>query len=61
MKRAEVTETQNAIAHNVASLIEDGSVLQTGIGGIPDAVLPCSWTARTSASTANWFQTASSR
>jgi 4-hydroxybutyrate CoA-transferase len=24
----------------VASLIEDGSVLQTGIGGIPDAVLP---------------------
>jgi acyl-CoA hydrolase len=29
-----------AIAHNVASLIEDGAVLQTGIGGIPDAVLP---------------------
>jgi acyl-CoA hydrolase len=29
-----------AIARNVASLIEDGAVLQTGIGGIPDAVLP---------------------
>src|SRR5215470_521764 len=29
-----------AIAKNVASLIEDGAVLQTGIGGIPDAVLP---------------------
>ena len=39
MKRAEVTETQTAIARNVADLIEDGSVLQTGIGGIPDAVL----------------------
>ena len=39
MKRAEISETQNAIARNVAGLIEDGSVLQTGIGGIPDAVL----------------------
>ncbi len=39
MKRAEITETQTAIARNVADLIEDGSVLQTGIGGIPDAVL----------------------
>jgi 4-hydroxybutyrate CoA-transferase len=29
-----------AIARNVAELIDDGSVLQTGIGGIPDAVLP---------------------
>ena len=27
-------------ARNVAALIEDGSVLQTGIGGIPDAILP---------------------
>jgi acyl-CoA hydrolase len=35
-----VTDLQVAIARNVASLIEDGSVLQTGIGGIPDAVLP---------------------
>jgi 4-hydroxybutyrate CoA-transferase len=28
------------IARNVAGLIEDGAVLQTGIGGIPQAVLP---------------------
>ncbi len=35
-----VTDLQIAIARNVATLIEDGSVLQTGIGGIPDAVLP---------------------
>jgi acyl-CoA hydrolase len=35
-----VTDLQVAIARNVASLIDDGSVLQTGIGGIPDAVLP---------------------
>ena len=40
MKRAEITEMHTAIARNVASLIEDGAVLQTGIGGIPDAVLP---------------------
>jgi len=40
MKKPEITEMHIAIARNVASLIEDGSVLQTGIGGIPDAVLP---------------------
>src|ERR1700756_403123 len=40
MKRAEITDMQAAIARNVASLIEDGAVIQTGIGGIPDAVLP---------------------
>ena len=40
MKRPEITETHTAIARNVAGLIEDGSVIQTGIGGIPDAVLP---------------------
>lgn len=28
-----------AVARNVATLIEDGAVVQTGIGGIPDAVL----------------------
>jgi 4-hydroxybutyrate CoA-transferase len=39
MKSHPITETQKAIARNVAALIEDGSVLQTGIGGIPDAVL----------------------
>lgn len=36
----EITDTHRAIARNVASLIEDGSTLQTGIGGVPDAVLP---------------------
>src|SRR5579863_9474594 len=35
-----ISEMHRAIARNVASLIEDGAVLQTGIGGIPDAVLP---------------------
>ena len=40
MKRREISETQREIARNVAGLIEDGAVLQTGIGGIPDAVLP---------------------
>jgi 4-hydroxybutyrate CoA-transferase len=40
MKRPQITDMHVAIARNVASLIEDGSVLQTGIGGIPDAVLP---------------------
>jgi acyl-CoA hydrolase len=33
------TALQSRIAGNVASLIPDGAVLQTGIGGIPDAVL----------------------
>src|SRR4029077_244206 len=40
LKRPVVSDLQIAIARNVASLIEDGAVLQTGIGGIPDAVLP---------------------
>jgi acyl-CoA hydrolase len=40
MKRPEITKMHVAIARNVAGLIEDGCVLQTGIGGIPDAVLP---------------------
>jgi 4-hydroxybutyrate CoA-transferase len=40
MRRVQVTELQTAIARNVAGLIDDGAVLQTGIGGIPDAVLP---------------------
>ncbi len=39
-KRPQITAMNNAIAANVAGLIEDGAVLQTGIGGIPDAVLP---------------------
>jgi len=40
LKKPIVTDLQVAIARNVATLIEDGAVLQTGIGGIPDAVLP---------------------
>ena len=40
MNRPAVTEMQTAIARNVARLIGDGAVLQTGIGGIPEAVLP---------------------
>lgn len=37
--RAQANPIQEAIARHVAGLIEDGSTLQTGIGGIPDAVL----------------------
>jgi len=40
MKAPQITDMHRAIASNVAGLIEDGAVLQTGIGGIPDAVLP---------------------
>jgi 4-hydroxybutyrate CoA-transferase len=40
LPKPEITEMHVAIARNVAGLIEDGAVLQTGIGGIPDAVLP---------------------
>jgi len=40
VKKVEITDLHVAIARNVAGLIEDGAVLQTGIGGIPDAVLP---------------------
>jgi 4-hydroxybutyrate CoA-transferase len=36
----QMTDMHRAIASNVAGLIDDGAVLQTGIGGIPDAVLP---------------------
>jgi len=37
---AEISGLHVAIAKNVAGLIEDGAVIQTGIGGLPDAVLP---------------------
>jgi acyl-CoA hydrolase len=40
LPRPPITDLQKAIAHHVASLIDDGAVLQTGIGGIPDAILP---------------------
>jgi 4-hydroxybutyrate CoA-transferase len=39
LRPAPPSPVQQAIGQNVASLIEDGSTLQTGIGGIPDAVL----------------------
>jgi len=39
-KKTVVTDLQVSIARHVASLIDDGAVIQTGIGGIPDAVLP---------------------
>ena len=37
--RHEITDLHRAIARNVAGLVPDGATLQTGIGGIPDAVL----------------------
>jgi len=40
LPRPEVTEEHIAIAKNVSELIDDGACLQTGIGGIPDAILP---------------------
>jgi acyl-CoA hydrolase len=40
LKTVIVSDLQVAIAKKVTGLIEDGAVLQTGIGGIPDAVLP---------------------
>ena len=40
LKPHDITPMHRAIARNVADLIDDGSTLQLGIGGIPDAVLP---------------------
>lgn len=40
LKKPKITDVNVAIARNVAGLIDDGAVIQTGIGGIPDAVLP---------------------
>ncbi|HLH08462.1 MAG TPA: acetyl-CoA hydrolase/transferase C-terminal domain-containing protein [Terriglobales bacterium] len=40
MPKPDITDLHRAIAKNVAGLIEDGATLQTGIGGIPNAVLP---------------------
>jgi acetyl-CoA hydrolase len=39
IRMGEPSDTQTAIARHIAALIEDGSTLQTGIGGIPGAVL----------------------
>jgi acyl-CoA hydrolase len=35
------SETDQAIARNVAGLIEDGATLQLGLGAIPEAILTC--------------------
>ena len=37
--QGETTEIEMAIGKNIASLVEDGSTLQLGIGGIPGAVM----------------------
>lgn len=39
LKPAKITEVEEKIGSYCASLIEDGSTLQLGIGGIPDAVM----------------------
>ena len=39
--KIESSDIHLAIARHGAGLIDDGAVIQTGIGGIPDAVLPC--------------------
>lgn len=36
---AQIGETDEAIARHCAAYIEDGSVIQTGIGAVPDAIL----------------------
>ncbi|MBI4552031.1 MAG: acetyl-CoA hydrolase/transferase family protein [Candidatus Latescibacteria bacterium] len=39
LPRSPISDVQRRIGQHVAALIEDGSTLQMGIGGIPDAVL----------------------
>jgi acyl-CoA hydrolase len=39
LEKKSFTEVERKIGHFIAELIEDGSTLQLGIGGIPDAVL----------------------
>ncbi|WP_040327440.1 acetyl-CoA hydrolase/transferase family protein [Clostridium ihumii] len=41
INKSNITDIEKAIGKNCASLIEDGSTLQLGIGSIPDAVLMC--------------------
>ena len=41
VKQAEIGEIEKKIGEYAASLIEDGSTLQMGIGAIPNAVLAC--------------------
>lgn len=39
LEQSPFTEVERKIGHHIAKLIDDGSTLQLGIGGIPDAVL----------------------
>ena len=39
LKPPKIGEIERAIGENIASLVEDGSTLQLGIGAIPDAAL----------------------
>jgi 4-hydroxybutyrate CoA-transferase len=39
LEKKPFSEVERKIGHHIAELIEDGSTLQLGIGGIPDAVL----------------------
>jgi acyl-CoA hydrolase len=39
MVPARISETDEAIARHCAAYIQDGSVIQTGVGGVPDAIL----------------------
>jgi len=39
LKPCEITDVHHQIGRHISGLIEDGSTLQLGIGGIPDAVL----------------------
>lgn len=41
MKMSEPNEEETLIGKHIAGMIEDGSTLQMGIGGIPNAVLTC--------------------
>lgn len=41
LRNRPVDDLHRRIARHVAGLIEDGSTLQMGIGGVPDAVLAC--------------------
>jgi acyl-CoA hydrolase len=40
LRHHEITDVHRKIGANVASLIDDGAVLQLGIGAIPESVLP---------------------
>ena len=40
LPKAEITSLHHAIAGHLAGLIDDGAVIQTGVGGLPNAVLP---------------------